>query len=132
MTISVKAKARLAVAVTSKAIADELVAAIDAQGSGPAAVVTAFGTTTNLTPLVVSATTFAGAATAGASAPTATQVNTAIDAATALVKTALDLKADNADSETLRTQVEARLDALESKVNDILLSLKAAALMASS
>lgn len=130
MTISANAKKRLTAAVTSKAVADELVAAIDAPGSGPAAVVVEFGATSNLTPLVPVATTFAGAATAGGAAPTATQVNAAIDAATALVKTALDLKADNADTETLRTEVEARLDALEAKVNAILTSLKAASYMA--
>ncbi|MFZ4538508.1 hypothetical protein [Propionivibrio sp.] len=101
MTVSAKAKSRLAVAVTSKVIAEELVAAIDSQGSGPAAVVSAIGTTVAVP----------AAACAGASAPTAAQVNTAID--------------------TVTVGTEARLDAIESKVNDILVSLKAAALMAS-
>lgn len=132
MSLSTEAKRRLIVALTNKAAGEEVAAAVDSQGSGPAAVVTAFGSTTNLTALVVTATTIAAAATAGGSAPTATQVNAAIDTATAAIKTALDLKADNADAETLRTQVEGRLDALEAKIDLILANLKSASLMASS
>ena len=132
MTLSTDAKRRLEVATASKAVGDEIAAAIDAGGSGPAAAVAAFGSTTNLTALAVTATTFAGAACAGGSTPTATQVNTAIDTATGLVKTALDLKADNADCETLRTETEARLDAIETKINAVIAALKAASLMAKS
>lgn len=80
MTISTNAKARLAVAVTSNDVANELVAAIDSQGSGPAAVVTAIGTTVAIP----------SAACAGGSAPTAAQVNTAIDAVAAGAESRLD------------------------------------------
>lgn len=130
MTVSAEAKRRLETAVTSKKVADELVAAIDAPGSGPAAVVVAFGATTNLTALAPAAVTMTAAATAGGAAPTAAQVDAAINAATAEIKGMLDAKTDNVDAETLRTEVEARLDALEAKVNAILVSLKAASYMA--
>ena len=123
---------RLETAVTSKAVGRRLADAIDALGDGPAAVVAAIGTTSNLSALVVTATTFSGAACTGGSTPTATNVNTAIDAATAATKTALDLKADNADVETLRTQVEARLDAVEAKADELIAALKAVGIMASS
>lgn len=131
MTVSAEAKRRLEVAVTSKKVADELVAAIDAPGSGPADVVVAFGSTTNLTALAPAAVTMTGAATAGGATPSAADVNAAINAATAEIKGMLDAKTDNVDAETLRTEVEARLDALETKVNAILVSLKAASYMAS-
>jgi len=131
MTISADAKKRLTAAVTSKAVADELVAAIDAPGSGPAGVVVAFGVTANLTALAPIAVTMTGAACAGAATPSATDVNAAINSATAEIKGFIDAKADNADVETLRTEVEARLDALEAKVNAVLTSLKAASYMAS-
>lgn len=100
MTISTEAKRRLAVAVTSNEVADELVAAIDAQGSGPATVVAAIGASTNLP----------AAACAGGAAPTAAQVNAAID--------------------TVAAVAETRLDTLESRVNDILAALKASSQMA--
>jgi predicted RecA/RadA family phage recombinase len=126
----------LGVAWTSQASNDTTVQVRLVGGGGNgvpvAAVVAALGTTSNLTAAVVAATTFAGAACAGGSTPTATNVNTAIDAATAAVKTALDLKADNVDLETLRTETEARLDAIEAKVDAFLASLKAAGLMATS
>lgn len=99
MSLSDSTKKRLAKAVTSKAAADEISAAIDSQGSGPAAVVAAIGVTTNLP-----ASNCAGVAT-----PSATNVNAAIDAVTAAT--------------------EARLDVIEAKVDAILAALKAAALM---
>ncbi len=132
MSLSEHTKKRLTTAVTSKSAADEIVAAIDAQGSGPAANIAAIGTTSNLTTLAVTATTFTGAACAGGSSPSATNVNTAIDAAIAEAKTALDLKADNADVETLRTEIEARLDVIEGKIDALIAALKTAELMATS
>ncbi len=102
MTISTNAQNRLEKAVTSKAVAAELVAAINAPGSGPAAVVTAFGTTAAIP----------AAACAGVDTPTATQVNAAIDAVAAAA--------------------EARLDAIEAKINALLASLKAASYVATS
>lgn len=130
MSLSQKTKDRLEKALTSKTAAAEVVAAIDSQGSGPAAVVAAFGTTTNLTALAPTAVTMTAAACAGGATPAATDVNAAINSATAEIKTMLDAKADNADAETLRTEVEARLDAIETKVNAMLTALKAAGLMA--
>lgn len=100
MALSTEAKRRLEVAVTSSSVAVELAAAIDAPGSGPAAVVAAFGTTTNLP-----ATTCAGG-----SAPTAAQVDAAIA--------------------VLAAAAEARLDAIEAKINATLLALKDASYMA--
>jgi hypothetical protein len=162
MTLSTDAKRRLEVAVANSTAGKELADAIDSGGNGPAAVVAAFGSTTNLTALVPTAAsltalvptaaTFTGAACGGGATPADSDVNTAIDAATAKVKTAVDLKADNADVETLRTEAlaalllkadnadvetllteaEARLDALEAKVNAMLAALKDASLMATS
>jgi hypothetical protein len=43
---------------------------------------------------------------------------------------ALDNKADNADLVTLASEVEARLDTIESKINAVIAALKAAGLMA--
>ncbi len=101
MSLSVEAKRRLAVAVTSESVGTELAAAIDAQGSGPAARVAAFGTTTAIP----------AAACAGAATPTATQVNAAIDTAAAAA--------------------ELRLDAIETKINTILSAMVTAGTMAS-
>lgn len=100
MTVSAEAKRRLEVAVTSKKVADELVAAIDAPGSGPAAVVAAFGVTTDLP----------ATACAGGATPTAAQVDAAIA--------------------VLAAAAEVRLDAIEAKTNAILTALKGASYMA--
>ncbi len=83
------------------------------------------GTTTALSALVVAATTFTASAGTFAvpAEPTGAEVDTAIDQATAKVKAVVDIKADNADVETLRTQTEARLDAIEAKVDAILTAL---------
>ena len=102
MTLSTRTKRQLAVGIANQAAATELIAAIDAQGSGPAAVVTAFVSTTDL-PV---------SACAGTTTPSATNVNAAIDTVTAAT--------------------EARLDAIESKINSILTALKNASLMATS
>jgi hypothetical protein len=102
MTLSTDAVKRLKTAVTSNAVGAELAAAIDASGSGPAALVAALAASTNLP----------AAACAGAATPSATNVNAAID--------------------TVSAVAETRLDNLEIKVNAILAALKAANLMASS
>ena len=115
MSLSTIAKHWLSVSIANVEIAEEIAAAIDSQGSGPATFVATVGT---LSPVAV---TFTGAACSGGSTPTATNVNTAIDAATGLVATALAAKADNDDLDTLRTQVNA-----------IQAALIAAGLMASS
>lgn len=84
---------------------DLVVAAIDAQGSGPAAAVAALGTTTNIPTVSV----------------TLSTSNTYTDSA---VKTAIDSGAN-----AVRTATEARLDAIEAKIDDLIAKLKAAALM---
>lgn len=101
MTLSADAKRRLVVAVASEPYGNELAAAIDAGGTGPAALVADFGGTANLP----------GAACAGAASPSAANVNAAID--------------------TVTTANELRLDAIETKINAILAALKGADLMAS-
>ena len=63
--------------------------------------------------------------------PTKAEIDAGIDAVVLNIEAALDLKADNADVETLRTQSEARLDAIEAKVDALIAALKAAGLMAS-
>lgn len=102
MSLSSTVLRRLAVAMGNKAAADAIAAAIDSNGSGPAAVVAAFGATTNLP----------AAACDGDATPSATNVNAAIDAVAAVAET--------------------RLDAVEAKVNAILASLKSSGQMASS
>jgi hypothetical protein len=106
---------------------DTVVAAIDAFGSGPAAAVAAIGTTSNLSAAVVANTTIAASnLTAAVSAdPTKAEVDAGIDTLKSAVVTALNLKADNVDVETLRTQVEARLDVIEAKIDALIAALKA-------
>jgi hypothetical protein len=162
MALTTRTKHIVEVALANKAAAIELCAAIDSGSNPVAAVVAAFGSTSNLTALVPAtaaltalvptATTFslsAGTYVDGAH-PTGAEVDTAINAGLDLVETAmgnkadnadvetlrgevedaLDLKADNADVETLRGEVETRLDSIETKINAILTALKNAGLMA--
>ena len=100
---------------------------------GQAAAIAALGTTTPLSALVPAATdlTASNLTAAISSAPTKAEVDAGIDAIAAEIETALGLKADNADVETLRTEVEARLDSLDAKVDAFLAAIKAAGLMAS-
>lgn len=102
MTLSANAVKRLQTAVASASVGSEIAAAVDAQGSGPAALVADLAASTNIP----------AAACAGAATPSATNVNAAID--------------------TVAAVAETRLDNLEIKVNAILAALKAANLMASS
>lgn len=91
--------------------------------------------TTPLTALVPAASSLTASAAAISTADTYTDaaVNAGIDAAVDLViaelDTALDLKADNADVETLRTETEARLDAIEAQNLEVIDALIAAGLM---
>ena len=100
---------------------------------GQAAAIAALGTTTALTALVPAATNLTASNLTAAipSAPTKAEVDAGIDVVASEVETALGLKADNDDVETLRTQAEARLDAIEAKVDAFLAAVKAAGLMAS-
>ena len=100
MALSSNAKRRLSVALASLPVGEEVSAAIDSMGSGPAAAVTPLGVTANLP----------ASACAGAATPTAANVNDAVDA--------------------LKTASEARLDAIESRVDAMIAALTAAALMA--
>jgi hypothetical protein len=97
--------------------------------------IAAIGATTNLTALAVTP----AAATASAAvlstsntytdAAVKTSIDGAVDALKGKVLTALDLKADNADVETLRGQVETRLDGVEAKFDALVAALVAAGLM---
>lgn len=114
-------------------VADEIADQIDSGGNPVAGAVAAIGAAANLSAL--SPTASAITASAGVFAipaePTGAEVDTAIDALKDKVDAGLDLKADNADVETLRTEVEARLDTIETKIDAVIAALKAAGLMAS-
>ncbi len=129
--LSTKTRKILTVAMANKVAAKELADAVDSGSNPQAAAVAVFGATTNLSAAVVTATTFAASAGVWAipADPTGAEVDTAIDSALAQVKAVVDVKADNADLETLRTEAEARLDAIESKINAVIVALKGAGLM---
>jgi len=112
-------------AFTDQKSASEVVTAIDAGGNPQAAAVAALGATVDLSALVPGASTLSDLSTSD------TYTDAAVNAIFAEVETALDLKADNADVETMRGEVEARLDAVEAKVDAVIAALKAAGLMAS-
>lgn len=131
MSLSTSILRRLAVALGNKKAAEEIAAAIDSNGSGPAATVAAIPASTNLSALVVAPTALTASACAGGATPAATDVDAAINALAAEVKAALDVKADNVDADKLRTETESRLDAVEAKVNAILSALKGANMMQS-
>lgn len=107
MALSAKAKKRLEVAMCRRTEALEVIAAIDSNGSGPAAAVALLGTTTNIPTVSATLSTSGG--------------NTYSDAA---VKTAID-----GAGNTLRVAAEARLDAVEAKLDAVIAALKAASLM---
>jgi uncharacterized protein YggE len=95
MSLSKSAKEYLIVALANKKIGEEVAAAIDSSGSGPAASISA------ITPSDM----------------------------TAIAATYADLAAARASVNTLRTDAEARLDAVEAKLNSVIAALKAAGLM---
>jgi len=132
MALSTKTRKILTVSMANKVAAKELADAVDSGSNPQAATVAAFGATTNLTAAAVAPTTFV--ATTGTYAvpatPTGAEVDTVVDGALAKVKAVVDIKADNADLETLRGEVETRLDNIESKINAIIVAMKAAGLMA--
>ncbi len=99
MALSAKARKRIEVALARRAEALEVIAAIDSNGSGPAASVAAIGATSNLPTAALSTSdTYTDAA-----------VNGAINA--------------------LGSAAESRLDVLEAKVDAIIAALKAAGMM---
>lgn len=132
MALSTKTRKILEVSMANRGAAKELADAVDNGGNPQAASVSVIGATSDLSAAVVAPTTFAASAGTYAvpATPTGAEVDSAIDAALAQVKTVVDIKADNADLETLRGEVEARLDAVESKVDAIITALKNAGLMA--
>lgn len=132
MALSTAARRRLEVALAQRAAAKEIADAIDLGGNPQAAAVAALGTTTNMTAFVITAAVISPSAGTYAvpATPTGAEVDTAINQLAAKVVTALADKADNADAETLRTEAEARLDAIEAKVDAVIAALKTASLMA--
>ncbi len=98
-----------------------------------AAAVAAMGSTSNMSAAVVVATDIpASNFTAAIPAePTKAEIDAGIDAVMLNVESAFNLKADNADLETMRTQAEARLDAIEAKIDALISAFKACDLMAS-
>ncbi len=94
----------------------------------------AYSAGTNLAALVVTATNVAASnfTAADPAQPTKAEIDTGIDTVVLAIETALDLKADNADVETLRTSIETRLDAIDTGIASILTSLKNAGLMSDS
>lgn len=132
MALTRRTKDIMIVALADKKAGEELATEVDSLHAVTAAAVVAdIGATSNLSALVPTAS--AITASAGVFAipaePTGAEVDTAIDALKGKVDTALDLKADNADVETLRTQVEARLDVIEAKIDELIAALQAASLM---
>lgn len=108
---------------------------VDAAGTvtkqSPAAAIAALGSTSNMTALSPTAANISAVSgTYGnATEPTGAEVDTSINVLTTAVNTKLDLKADNADVETLRTEAEARIDAVEAKVDAVIAAMKTAKLM---
>lgn len=133
MALSNKAKEAIRRAVTEDKAADELIAALEAAADEQAAAVAALGATSNLSALAPTAAVITDSAGVYAipAEPTGAEVDDAVDALRDKVEAALDLKADNADAETLRSQVEARLDAAEAKIDAVIAALKASGQMAS-
>lgn len=132
MELTKQQKAAVYAAITDPRAAQALIDNVEASLS-QAAVVAALGVTSALSALVPAAAVISASAGTYAipAEPTGAEVDTAIDQATAKVVTALLAKADNVDAETLRTQAEARLDAIEAKVDAVIAALKSAGLMAS-
>jgi predicted RecA/RadA family phage recombinase len=92
------------------------------------AAIVAFSAGTNLTALVPAASTIADVSTGGGN----TYADSVINAMIVEIKSALLLKADNTDVETLRTEEETRQDAQDTAIAAIIAALKAAGLMANS
>ncbi len=92
------------------------------------AAIVAYTAGTNLAALVVTATDLTTVTTAGGN----TYADTVINGVALEVETALNLKADNADVETLRTSIETRLDALDTAIAALITAAKNAGQMANS
>ena len=115
MALTEKQKDAIKVAIANVDEANALIVEIDKVAAAGA--LTALGTTSNLTALVIAATTVSDLSTGD------TYADAGLNAIFAEVETALDLKADNADVETLRGEIEVRLDAIEAKVDAIIAAM---------
>jgi hypothetical protein len=113
MALSIKAKRHIELAMVSKEIGDEISAAIDSGSNPQAADVDAIGTTDDLV----------------LDAPVAVDLNSTFSDAE--VEAALDDKADQAAVSSLMGDVEARMDVIEAKIDEVIAALKSAGLMAS-
>jgi predicted RecA/RadA family phage recombinase len=98
------------------------------------AAIVAYSAGTNLSALAVTATNVAASnfTANNAAEPTKAEIDAGIDTVVLAIETALDLKADNADVETLRTEIETRLDAIDTGIAALITSLKQSGLMANS
>lgn len=96
---------------------------IGAELQRKAKTVKVIGSTSTLTALVITAASLGSSAINETNVYTDAAVNAGIDAASVATETALDLKADNADVETLRAEVETRLDNIEAKIDALLAAL---------
>lgn len=91
-----------------------------------ATAIAAMGNTTDLIAAVVVPATIADSnlTAANAAAPTKAEVDAGINTLKAAVVNVLNIKADNVDLETLITSTEARLAAIEAKVDAVIAALK--------
>lgn len=131
--LSDKDKLSIETGCASKDLGERLQDAIDLAGGTNLNVnnVAELGATSNLTALVPAAAVITDSAGTFAipAEPTGAEVDTAIDELRDKVETALDLKSDNTDVETLRTETEARLDAIEAKLDELIAALVASGIM---
>lgn len=130
MPLSTKAKRALQIAC-GQDLGSEIVSAIAGDGN-EAAVVAAFGATTNISVPAVAGfspgANLVGVDGTGSNAAPLAGTETRLDA----LDTAVDALVDAVNTCAIASGVETRLDNLESKVNAILTALKDAGLMATS
>lgn len=131
--LSQRTKDIMVVSLADRRAALELASAVDSGGNPQASAIAALGATADLSALAPAAASISASAGtySNAAEPTGAEVDTAIDQLAAKVEMALDAKADNADADALKDEVEDRLDAIEAKIDAVIAALKAAALMAS-
>lgn len=102
----------------------------DMGDTGIATVIAPIGVTANLSALVPAAASITASNVTVSTPPVKSEIDAGIDALKDKVITALADKADNADVETLRGEIESRLDAIESKVDAVIAAFKASGQMA--
>ena len=132
MSLTLRSKRVLEVGLADRKAAAEIADAIDSGSNLQAASVAVIPASTNIAvPAVVPAVIADSAGTYVIPAePTGAEVDAAINTLRDAVESGLDAKAENAAVVTAIGTIESRLDTLESKVNAIILALKAAGLMA--